>query len=41
MMSSDLVMLYDAPLLAIVQEYACDNTLLMNEYRQLRQLLGI
>ena len=34
MMSSDLVMLYDAPLLAIVQEYACDNTLLMNEFRE-------
>ena len=33
MISSDLVMLYDAPLLAIVQEYASDNNLFLKEFK--------
>ena len=33
-MASDHVLLYDAPLLAIVQEFASDNNLFMNEFRR-------
>ena len=33
MMSSDLVLLYDAPLLAIAQEYATDNKIFKSDFR--------
>ena len=34
MMSSDLVLLYDAPVLSIVQEYESDNKRFMNEFKK-------